>query len=196
MNRSVAFLRAINVGGHTVKMDRLRQLFEELGLERVETLIASGNVIFESVANDVVELERSIETHLRQALGYEVATFVRSADEVAAVAAYQPFAESAIDAAHALYVAFLHHTPTDEAHTKLMALKDGFHDFHLHQRELYWLALVNTAESKVSGAQIEKALGAPMTARNITTIRKIGAKVAPEQDHSRIQSRGEDHESN
>jgi uncharacterized protein (DUF1697 family) len=186
MNRSVAFLRAINVGGHTVKMDRLRQIFEGLGLAKVETLIASGNVIFESVASDVVELERAIETHLRQALGYEVATFVRSADEVAAVAAYQPFAESAIGVAHALYVGFLHHTPADEAHTRLMALKDGFHDFHLHQRELYWLALVNTAESKVSGAQIEKALGVPMTARSITTIRKIGAKVAPASDHSNI----------
>ena len=179
MNRSVAFLRAINVGGHTIKMDRLRQLFEELGLEKVETLIASGNVLFESVASDVVELERAIEAHLRQALGYEVVTFVRSADEVAAVAAYQPFAESEIASAHALYVAFLHDAPAGAARNKLMALKDGFHDFHLHQRELYWLSLVNTAESKVSGAQIEKALGAPMTARNITTVRKIAAKVAP-----------------
>ena len=180
MNRSVAFLRAINVGGHTVKMDRLRQLFEEIGLHQVETFIASGNVIFESTGSDVVELERAIEAHLRQSLGYEVATFVRTADEIAAIAAYQPFAETEIAAAHALYVGFMRHAPTEQARSKLMALKDGFHEFHLHQRELYWLALVNTAESKVSGAQIEKALGAPMTARNITTIRKIGAKVAPE----------------
>ena len=179
MNCTVAFLRAINVGGHTVKMDRLRHLFEELGLHKVETFIASGNVIFESTTSQVAELERGIEAHLRQALGYEVATFIRSADEIATIASYQLFSEIEIAAAHALYVCFLRRAPTDEARSKLMSLKDGFHEFHLHQRELYWLALVNTAESKVSGAQIEKALGAPMTARNITTIRKIGAKVAP-----------------
>ena len=46
--RLVAFLRAINVGGHNVKMDRLRELFEALGLSNVETFIASGNVIFDS----------------------------------------------------------------------------------------------------------------------------------------------------
>ena len=43
MTRYIAFLRAINVGGHTVKMDQLRALFEELGLSNVETFIASGN---------------------------------------------------------------------------------------------------------------------------------------------------------
>ena len=48
--RYVALLRAVNVGGRTVKMDRLRTLFEELKLRNVETFIASGNVIFESTA--------------------------------------------------------------------------------------------------------------------------------------------------
>ena len=42
--RYAAFLRAINVGGHVVKMDQLRRLFESLGFSDVETFIASGNV--------------------------------------------------------------------------------------------------------------------------------------------------------
>src|SRR5574341_155679 len=42
MRRYIAFLRAINVGGHTVTMDRLRQLFEAMGFGGVETFIASG----------------------------------------------------------------------------------------------------------------------------------------------------------
>ena len=48
MPRHIAFLRAINVSGHNVKMDHLRQLFESLGFSNVETFIASGNVIFET----------------------------------------------------------------------------------------------------------------------------------------------------
>jgi uncharacterized protein (DUF1697 family) len=57
MSQYIAFLRAINVGGHTVKMDPLRQLFEALGFSQVETFIASGNVIFNSTSkNRVVSL--------------------------------------------------------------------------------------------------------------------------------------------
>ena len=52
MPRFVAFLRAINVGGHVVTMDQLRAAFQELGFDDVETFIASGNVIFSSPAKD------------------------------------------------------------------------------------------------------------------------------------------------
>ena len=77
MHRHIAFLRAVNVGGHMVKMDRLRALFAELKFRNVETLIASGNVIFEATTADAEALEQRIERHLRTSLGYEVATFLR-----------------------------------------------------------------------------------------------------------------------
>ena len=54
-----AFLRAINVGGRVVKMDRLRTLFEAAGLRGVETFIASGNVVFESGRKNTGDLERA-----------------------------------------------------------------------------------------------------------------------------------------
>lgn len=47
MSRLFAFLRAINVGGRTVKMERLRREFEVFGFPGVETFIASGNVVFD-----------------------------------------------------------------------------------------------------------------------------------------------------
>src|SRR6185369_8391120 len=63
MPKYVAFLRAINVGGHVVKMDQLRALFEALGFANVETFIASGNVIFDSKSKNVAALERKIDRH-------------------------------------------------------------------------------------------------------------------------------------
>ena len=54
MARHVALLRAINVGGRIVKMDALRAACEQIGLTKVETFIASGNVIFESPSADPV----------------------------------------------------------------------------------------------------------------------------------------------
>src|SRR5215211_2292119 len=85
MPKYIAFLRAINVGGHTVKMDYLRTLFEDLGLMNVETFIASGNVIFDSPARRPKALEQKIETFLKEKFGYAVATFIRSAAELAVV---------------------------------------------------------------------------------------------------------------
>ena len=66
--RYVAFLRAINVGGHVVKMDRLRRIFESMRFRNVETFIASGNVIFEAAGNADV-LERRIEKGLAVGAG-------------------------------------------------------------------------------------------------------------------------------
>src|SRR5690348_16811680 len=112
MPRFVAFLRAVNLGGRTVKMDRLRGLFEELGFSNVKTFIASGNVIFESRSRSGGKLEGAIEKHLKDALGFEVATFVRSAEEIVAVESYKPFSESDLSAPeHSVYVAFLREEP-------------------------------------------------------------------------------------
>ena len=63
--RYVAFLRAINVGGHTVRMEALRREFESLGATNVETFIASGNVIFDTARRNAAALERAIEEHLQ-----------------------------------------------------------------------------------------------------------------------------------
>ena len=107
MPRYVAFLRAINVGGHVVKMNVLREQFEALGFADVETFIASGNVLFSSRAKTVAALERKIEGRLKAALGYEVATFVRTCDEVSAMAAYAPFPPAMVRTAVSVWVGFL-----------------------------------------------------------------------------------------
>ena len=101
MPRLIAFLRAINVGGHTVSMAQLRKEFEALGLQNVETFIASGNVIFTSRSRDLAALEKKIESRLRASLGYEVATFLRTDAEVAELAAYRPFDAAKIASARA-----------------------------------------------------------------------------------------------
>src|SRR5207344_913474 len=105
MPKLVAFLRAINVGGHTVGMAALRAEFEALGLKDVETFIASGNVIFTAPPENRAALEQKIERHLHGALGYEVKTFVRTELEVAAVAVYKPFSDARVRAAQTLNVA-------------------------------------------------------------------------------------------
>ena len=67
MTKYVAFLRAINVGGHTIiKMTDLKKMFESCRLENVRVYIQSGNVIFESDENDATLLEKQIEGQLEK----------------------------------------------------------------------------------------------------------------------------------
>ncbi len=189
MTRYIAFLRAINVGGHTVKMAELKRLFEAQGFTHVETFIASGNVIFDAAvpANKVTALERRIEKHLHASLGYEVATFLRTTSELVHAAQYKAFDQSELDAGATLYVAFLKAALTDEAQRKIMLLKSDIEDLHHHQREIYWLYRRPLGESKITGAMLERAIGGPATVRNITTVTKMAAKysVAPTPNPSR-----------
>ncbi|OGO38390.1 MAG: hypothetical protein A2Z03_11850 [Chloroflexi bacterium RBG_16_56_8] len=176
MSRFVAFLRAINVGGHTVKMDVLRRLFEAQGFSSVKTFIASGNLIFETNTKDTRSLEKKIESTLRASLGYEVATFIRTSTELAAIADYRPFKPSELGSAAALNVAFLA-GPLDAASKQnLMALRTAIDDFHVHGREIYWLCRKRQSESTFSNNVLEKTLGQPSTLRGIATLQKMAAK--------------------
>jgi len=176
--RYVAFLRAVNVGGRIVKMERLRALFDAMRFGNVETFIASGNVLFDTRSGDTAALERRIETHLERAVGYEVVTFVRAPAEVAAAAAYEPFGDpTAIGPTHGIYVAFLKAEPTGEARAKLLSYRTETDDLHVHGREVYWRAVKNMRGSLFTGALLEKTLG-PATLRNVTTVRKLAAKLS------------------
>jgi len=129
MQRYIALLRAINVGGHNVKMEQLRALFVELGFSGVETFIASGNVSFEAPEGDASALAERIEAHLCAALGYEVATFLRTPAELAAVVRYEPFPGVAAPS-DALYICFFAAPPAPETEAKLRALGSEADEFH------------------------------------------------------------------
>lgn len=84
-SRYVALLGGINVAGRTVKMERLREVFADLGLDNVRSYINSGNVFFDTSESGRADLTSRIETALQSALGYEVPVFLRTPDELQAV---------------------------------------------------------------------------------------------------------------
>ncbi len=87
----IALLRGINIGGHIVKMERLREIFAEMGFTNIRTYIQSGNVFFDSPQTDRAALKTTIESHLQQSLGYEVPTFLRTIPEMEQIIALDPF---------------------------------------------------------------------------------------------------------
>ena len=170
----IAFLRAVNVGGRIVKMTELKKMFESAGLADVSTFIASGNVIFSS-SKPAAKLERHIETALKRSLGYAVATMLRSAADVAAVATYEAYPPRVLGDA-SLYVGFIQTAPPAAAVKAVLALQTDTDQLRVHGREIYWLARNNIAESTISMAKMEKALQTPVTFRNVNTVRRLAAK--------------------
>lgn len=177
MHHHIAFLRGINLGKRRLKMDRLAALFEELKFAKVETFIASGNVIFSSKSADGAKLEKQIEAHLAASLGYEVDTFVRTRAEVAAVAAFRPFPKTEMDEpANTVHVGFFDAFGPDQRR-ELEACRSDTDEFRVEGREYYWLCRrIKTHESKIWASPQLRALKLPSSSmRNLTTIRKLAA---------------------
>src|SRR4051812_4331032 len=92
MIRYVALLRGINVGGHKpVKMEGLKKSFEAVGFEKVKTVLASGNVLFETEVADEEVLVAQIGARLKKDLGHEVGVLVRSMEEIQSLVERNPF---------------------------------------------------------------------------------------------------------
>lgn len=175
----IALLRAINVGGRVVKMEQLRSIIAAEGFTAVETFIASGNVIVEGRASQAAKAERDIERALSRELGYTVAAFVRTDDELAAVAAHEPFSPDAVSSAATFCVAFLKHAPAKEQVRLLMALRSDVHEFHVRDREVFWLSRLKQNDPVFAKVQLERVLGGNATVRGISTVRKLAAKYPP-----------------
>ena len=178
--RYLAFLRGMNVGGHRVSMSDLRDLFVALTFANVETFIASGNVIFDAPGSATADvLETRIETHLREALGYAVATFLRTPDELSSIVKRVPFPSTEVAVAgHTVHVGFLRRAPDTALARHITGLATTMDIFGVGTREMYWLCRGKTTDSLVKWLQVEKALKLDVTMRNLTTVRKLVEKYA------------------
>ncbi|HXS46790.1 MAG TPA: DUF1697 domain-containing protein [Solirubrobacterales bacterium] len=175
MDRYVAFLRGMNLGGRRITNDDLRSHFEALGCDDVATFRASGNVIFKR-DEAAAKLTSRLEEGLADALGYEVPVFLRSAKELLAIAAYQPFTAKLLDSSKGqLQVALLVKKPTPTAAKKALAMSTDADRLAVEGRELYWLPEGGISDSELDLKAIAAALG-PITIRTRGTIDQIASK--------------------
>jgi uncharacterized protein (DUF1697 family) len=178
MPRYAALLRAINVGGHVVKMSELCALFERAKLSNVRSVIASGNVLFDTRATDIAAIERRIEGTLRAALGYDVDTYVRSPEELDAIVAHEPFdASDPVLERDTVQVVFTRSTIDAAARERIAALRTWYDDFAVFGRELFWRTRGRISDSAITPARFSRALGGSGTARNVTTVRKLAERI-------------------
>jgi uncharacterized protein (DUF1697 family) len=89
--RYVALLRGIMPSNPNMHGEKLRSVFEELGFKNVTSVIASGNIIFDSPSKSTTALEKKIEDALPKKLGFKSTTIMRSQAEIEALVQRNPF---------------------------------------------------------------------------------------------------------
>ncbi len=177
--RFVAFLRGVNLGKRTAKSPQLIEAFSAVGLENVQTFLASGNVVFDSGRQDLDKLRAEIEMQLHKSLGFESTTFLRGLDQIAKTAETNPFTLNAGQLKDfTFHVAFLDKPAPQAMKKRLAVLRSDYDDFAFSGSELWWLCRgPKISDSKLfQGNKLEKAIEAPNTMRNLRTLQRLVAK--------------------
>ena len=164
------------MGGHNVKMEHLKSLFEEMGFKNVETFIASGNVIFDSGMKDRVKQESEIEKNLNKNLGYEVITFIRTPRELSNIVDFKAFVPEQHDQATAYNIGFIKKPFSKDQLMILKSLETDIDEFNTHKTEVYWLCRTRQSQSTFSGNLFERKLKIKVTFRGIKTLQKLSVK--------------------
>jgi len=169
----VAFLRGVNVAGHRrIKMEALRKAHEAMKHSHVETMLQSGNVIFECGVKGRKKLTAEIEEAYRDRLGLSTTVLLRSAGELDRIVGRCPIALGSKRDPKFLHAVLLADAPGSDAADSLMAY-DGPEEIRLAGDTLYVYYTHGSGRSKLTLDRIEKALGVAATARNWNTITKL-----------------------
>jgi uncharacterized protein (DUF1697 family) len=115
MTTYVALLRGIMPMNPNMRSEKLKGVFESLGFTKVATVIASGNVIFETTSKNEKALETKIEQGLFKQLGFKSATMVRSREELERLVKKNPFKDVAHSRHNYLIITFFKYTANSGA---------------------------------------------------------------------------------
>lgn len=180
MPRYVALLGSINVGRNRLTMAELRHAFESEGMARVETVVASGNVLFDHEERPTDGLEEKLAHLMHDRFGFASTAIVRSRDELAAVLADNPFAgDGEPNLVHSMFLTAQPSAAQFDAMVARYAGR-GSERMALGDRVLHIDYVDGAARSALTAAFIERQLGCKGTARNIRSIARIIAKMDEE----------------
>lgn len=175
MTKYVAFLRGINVGGHKpVKMEELKKAFESMGFQNVKTLLASGNVLFETPETGTDNLVKRIEEKLEKELGHEIGVLLRTIEEIQNLVDADPFKNIKVTPQTSFYVTFLSEKSKSTLKIPYESIEKDIKIVQVSASEVcsYITLSPNRGTSDLISV-LEKELGRKITTRNWNTITKI-----------------------
>lgn len=178
MTRYVALFGSINVGGNRVTMADLRWAFEREGLTGLETVVASGNLLFDYDDRPLDGLE-DLFAHVMLEW-FDIKSFVAVRDRAAIAQAVEGNPFTGIGKDNLVHTLFLERQPDQAAFDKLAAdqAMRGLEKLAIGERSIYIDFVSSVAESKLTSAFIERRLGCRGTARNVRSIARILSKMS------------------
>ncbi|HYK94198.1 MAG TPA: DUF1697 domain-containing protein [Thermoplasmata archaeon] len=174
----VGLLRAVNLGGGTtLPMADLRATLERCGLERVETLLQSGNALFDTTVEAASTLEPRLTEAIVRASGVRTQLLLRSGDEWRSIIRRNPFTREARSDPARLVVTVLQDAPAPSAWAHLREAIPGPERIEGIGREAYVVYPNGIGRSRLTAAFIERLLGTVGTSRNWNTVIRIGDRL-------------------
>ena len=165
-------LRGIMPANPNMRNEKLRGVFEELGFENVQTVISSGNVIFDSGSRAMKELEAQIEEGIQRRLGFFSTTFIRSHEQLRRFVDAKPFETFEDTPTSRLQVTFLKESPRTGLQFPHRA-EEGYTVLGIHDGELYSVVDLTGATTPYFMAWLEKQFGKEITTRTWKTVGRI-----------------------
>ena len=171
MVKYIALLRGINVGGKTVKMDRLRAAFEAMGFTGVQTYIQSGNVLFVTDSDESGEaLRMRIEKALLDEFGFGISAILLPSGELDTLVTANPYAGRQLEDGEMVYMTVFGAAPPAAAAEALTPETDTRDEYTLLGRAAYILCRDGYGRTVYSNAYFERKLKIKSTTRNMDTM--------------------------
>lgn len=175
----VILLRAVNLAGYgKLAMADLRKVLADLGFERVETYIQSGNAVVDAKGS-ASKVAAAVQSALEKLMGASAGVVVRTHEQLDRLIRENPFAaEAAADGArvHVAFLAAAPHKGASEALERIVQQYPKRRDrYHLAGEHIYFHLPDGAAETKFTGKTLDKAIGVMGTGRNWNTVLKLHA---------------------
>jgi uncharacterized protein (DUF1697 family) len=177
MQTYVALLYSITLGeGRRLVMADLKAMAEGLGLKNPRTLVATGNLVFETRATDIDKLEQRLETAFEKSFGRHVDIIVRAAEEWLKLAAGNPFPVDSAEAGDQVAVRVMRNPAPADAVVTLQAYAAEDEKVFSAGGDIWVVFSRERPSSRLLAAMNHKRMGIG-TSRNWNTVRKLAEMV-------------------
>lgn len=173
MYKYISLLRGINVGGKVLKMDKLKSIYESLGLDDVKTYIQSGNVFFNTPIDDVIQLKISIKDAIKAGSGLDVSVIIIEPDELKYIFDNNPLIKSGLGDTSVMHVTLLSDKPDEANINKINPAQYEPDRFIIIGKVVYLSCPNGYGRTKLTNNFFEAKLKVKATTRNWNTMNKL-----------------------
>jgi uncharacterized protein (DUF1697 family) len=176
MPRYVVLLRAVNVGGRTLKMSEAREALQEGGFTEVASYIQTGNFLVSTPLRSDLKVEAAVSRVLSAHAGYDIVAIARRPAELTAIVAAVDGIPAFVEKPRARYVTFCTEAPSAAAASELERWDAPGEAARVIGKDVLVEFEVPFNEATLTGARLQSILGVPGTARNVTVVRAMAQK--------------------